>query len=222
MRISLSLERSYSTDLSIMIDALRASATIITALQSYNKVMPVKSIEEALKLAETHNATLAGERDGAKIEGFDVGNSPIDIKTCSGDILVLTTTNGTRVLESMQSQVLIGTFLNAKAVAKKSVELADNHIEVVMAGVKGKFVIEDFLAAGEIISHLKNHELDEMALASVMASHDKNRVNESVRNSKSAEGLRSLGLEKDIEYSLQRDIYDTVPIYKNGIIKDLK
>jgi 2-phosphosulfolactate phosphatase len=91
-----------------------------------------------------------------------------------------------------------------------------------MAGVKGRFVIEDFLGAGEIITHLKDEELDEMAIASLMASSDKEEVNRAVRNSNSAMGLRALGLEKDIEFCLKRDIYDTVPIYKEGIIKALK
>ena len=222
MRISLTLERSYSNDLSIMVDALRASATITTALQSFNTIRPVKNIKDAVELAEELNATLAGERDGAKIEGFDVGNSPVDIKELGGDVLVLTTTNGTRILEGMSAKVLIGSFLNASAVAQRAVELADSHIEVVMAGVNGKFVIEDFLGAGEIISHLKEYELDEMAQAALMASSDKYMVDEAFKNSQSAVKLGALGLGKDVQYSLKRNIYNTVPIYKDGIIKALK
>lgn len=222
MRITLSLDRSYSEDLSIMVDALRASTTIITALQSFNNVIPVKDITNAFKMAEIHKAILAGERDGAQIDGFDVGNSPVDIKNFKGEVLVLTTTNGTRVLEGMMSKVLIGSFINSQAVAQRALELADDHIEVVMAGVKGKFVIEDFLCAGEIMAHLKDENLDEMALASFIASSDRDLVDEAVRNSDSADGLRTLGLDKDIEFSLKRDIYNTVPIYKDGIIKALK
>jgi 2-phosphosulfolactate phosphatase len=222
MKVTLSLDRSYSDDLSIMVDALRASTTINTALQSYKSVITAKNIESAVELAEINQATLAGERDGAKIEGFDVGNSPLEIKNLKGEVLVITTTNGTRVLERMHSKVLIGSFVNARAVALRALQLADNHIEIVMAGVKGRFVIEDFLGAGEIITHLKDEELDEMAIASLMASNDKEEVNRAVRNSNSAMGLRALGLEKDIEFCLKRDIYDTVPIYKEGIIKALK
>ena len=72
MTISLSLERSCSNDLVIMIDALRASTTITSALQRFNTVIPVKSIENAVNIAGGLDATLAGEREGAKIEGFDV------------------------------------------------------------------------------------------------------------------------------------------------------
>ncbi|HTX60848.1 MAG TPA: 2-phosphosulfolactate phosphatase [Methanobacterium sp.] len=222
MKVSLSLDRSYSEDLSIMVDALRASSTITTALQSFNTVIPVKEINDAEKLAERYGAILAGERDGAKVEGFDAGNSPVDVKDLNGEVLVLTTTNGTRILEDISSStVLVGSFLNALATASKASELAVNHIEVVMAGVKGVFAIEDFLCAGEIISHLPISELDEYARAAVMAAETPGRVDDAVLNSNSALGLRSLGLFKDVEFCLKRDIYNTVPIYKDGIIKNL-
>ncbi len=223
MRISLSLDRSYSKDLSIMVDALRASTTIITALESFKTIVPVKTIRKAGSIAKRYNAVLAGERGGAKIDGFDAGNSPLDIKNLQGDYLVLTTTNGTRILEDTSSTtVLVGSFVNAKVVASKAKKLAGNHIEVVMAGVNGEFAIEDFLCAGEIISYLNEKELDEMALAALMASNDRVKVDDAVMNSKSALGLRELGLEKDVEFSLNRNIYNTVPIYKDGFIKALK
>ena len=225
MKVSLSLERSCSNDLTIMIDALRASTTITSALQRFNTIIPANSIENAVHLAGELDATLAGEREGAKIEGFDVGNSPVDIKKFSGEVLVLTTTNGTRVLEGMRAKVLIGSFTNAEAVAIKAVELADQHIELVMAGVNGRFVIEDFLSAGEILSyiiHLEDQDMDEIALAALMASFDKDMVDDAVRGSESAARLRGLGLEEDIEFSLLRNIFDTIPFYKNGVIKSLK
>lgn len=223
MKISLSLDKSYSKDLSIMIDALRASSTIITALQKFKTVIPVSDIEKAKFLAEKHKAVLAGERGGAKIEGFDTGNSPIDIKNFQEDVLVLTTTNGTRILENMSSDnILIGSFLNSQNVAFKALELAVNHIEVVMAGVNGNFAIEDFLSAGEIISYLKDGKLDETALAAMMACSNRAKVDNAVLNSNSASGLQALGLGGDVEFCLKRNIYNTVPIYKDGIIKILK
>lgn len=219
MRVSLSLDRSYSEDVAIMVDALRASATITTALESFKTVIPVRGIDEAVTLAKKHEAVLAGEREGTKIEGFDVGNSPVDIRNFQGDILVLTTSNGTRILEDISaSTILIGSYLNAQAVASKALKLAKNHIEVVMAGVNGKFAIEDFLSAGEIITNLQDHELAEEALAAVMASTDPEKVDDAVLNSSSALRLRALGLEKDIQFSLKRNIYKTVPIYKDGTI----
>ena len=144
MKVSLSLERSHNPDVVIMVDALRASTTMTAALENFRKIIPVKTIEDAERFSKQYNAVLAGERNGASIKGFDAGNSPVEIQNFSGNVLVLTTTNGTRILEGINSKTLVGSFVNASAVAKKALEIADKHIEVVMAGVKGKFVIEDF------------------------------------------------------------------------------
>lgn len=221
MQVTLSFEKSLSRDVAVMVDVLRASTTITVALDNFNQIIAIKDKGKAIELAGKHQAVLAGEREGAKIEGFDTGNSPVEIKNFSGKCLVLTTSNGTRILEGMNAKALIGSFINAKAVAKAASEIADNHIEIVMAGVRGQFAIEDFLGAGEIISNLTDHKLDEMALSAYMASRDDEMVNKAVMNSSSALGLQKLGYNKDTIFSIKKDIYNVVPIYKEGIIKKL-
>ncbi len=62
MKVSLSLDKSYSEDVAIMVDVLRASTTITVAMENFSNIIPVKSIEEAEKLAEKYDAVLAGER----------------------------------------------------------------------------------------------------------------------------------------------------------------
>ncbi|WP_414470348.1 2-phosphosulfolactate phosphatase [Methanobacterium sp. ACI-7] len=221
MQVNLSFEKSFSTDVAVMVDVLRASTTITVALDNFNQIMAVKDKEHAIRLANEHNAVLAGERRGKKIEGFDTGNSPVEIKNFSGDYLVLTTSNGTRILEGMNAKALVGSFVNARAVAKAASKLADDHIEIVMAGVLGRFAIEDFLGAGAIIKNLKKYDLDEKALAAYMASADEEMVNKAVLSSYSSLGLQKLGYIDDINFSIRKDIYDVVPIYKEGIIKKL-
>ncbi len=221
MLVTLSLDKSLSHDVAIMVDVLRASTTITVALDNFNKVVAVKDKNNAVELAKKYNAILAGEREGATIKGFDTGNSPIEIKNFGGDTLVLTTSNGTRILKGMNAKSLVGSFVNAKAVAKLASEIAENHIEVVMAGVRGRFAIEDFLGAGEIISNFKDYDLDEMSQAAYMASRDGRMVNEAIKNSESARGLKKLGFFDDIEFCTKKDIYDVVPVYENGIIKKL-
>jgi len=222
MHVSLSLEKSFSKDVSIMVDVLRASTTIILALENFSKIIPVRSLEDAVQLAKEYNSILAGERDGARIEGFDAGNSPLDIQKFKGESLVLSTTNGTRILEDIKGKTLIGSFVNAMAVAEMALKMAEDHIEVVMAGVNGNFVIEDFLGAGEIISHLQDQKLDEMALAALLAAQNPEKVNEAVRKSKSAHGLVKLGFESDVDFCLKRNSTTIVPLYENGYIKDFK
>ena len=156
MKITLSFEKTISQDISIMVDVLRASTTITLALNKFNEIIPCFTPEEAFELKDENGGVITGERDGAKIDGFDIGNSPKAMRNFKSNskTLILTTSNGTRILKNMKSKVLIGCLINADAVAEASLNLATTHIDVVMAGVKGDFAIEDYLASGEIIHQI--------------------------------------------------------------------
>lgn len=221
MKVTLSFEQSQSSDVSIMVDALRASSTITLALNNFKKVIPCFTPEEGFELKNKLGGILAGERGGAKIEGFDIGNSPSKLNEFNSDedTLILTTSNGTRILENMSGKVLVGSMINGKSTGKISSKLASNHIDVVMAGVKGEFAIEDFLASGEILfwicKNLKNYELSEYAKAAILASRNTELVEKAFLNSKSGKRLIELGYKKDVDFCLQKNITNNVAIYKN-------
>ena len=218
----MSFEESSSSDVSIMVDALRASTTITMALNNFKRIIPCFTPEEALDLKENVGGILAGERNGKQIEGFDIGNSPSAIKDfeASEDTLILTTTNGTRILEKMNSKVLVGSMVNAESTGKKSIQLATEHIDVVMAGVKGKFAIEDYLASGEILywisENLEECELSEYAQTAILATRDYELAKEAFINSRTAKRLIELGYRDDIELSVMRNITDNVAIYQDN------
>ena len=222
MKVTLSFEESSSSDVSIMVDALRASTTITMALNNFKRIIPCFTPEEALDLKENVGGILAGERNGKQIEGFDIGNSPSAIKDfeASEDTLILTTTNGTRILEKMNSKVLVGSMVNAESTGKKSIQLATEHIDVVMAGVKGKFAIEDYLASGEILywisENLEECELSEYAQTAILATRDYELAKEAFLNSRTAKRLTELGYREDIELSVMRNITDNVAIYQDN------
>lgn len=204
-----------------MVDLLRASTTITVALDKFKRVIPAESVSEALEISKETGGLLAGERGGETIKGF-IGNSPLQIQDYNGETLILTTTNGTRILKSLKSKALIGSLINARAVARAAVELANNEIEIIMAGVNGRFAIEDFLTAGEIIYYLRDYELDEFAKAAMIAAHDKRIVDDMILNSSSALKLKKLGFFEDVKFSIQRNISKNVPIYNGKLIKKYK
>ncbi|MBR3113498.1 MAG: 2-phosphosulfolactate phosphatase [Methanobrevibacter sp.] len=222
MKVTLSFEESASSDVSIMVDALRASSTITVALDKFKRVIPCFTLEEALKIKETNGGVVAGERMGKQVEGFDLGNSPTainDLETWE-DTLILTTSNGTRILENMHSQVLIGSLINAKAVAKESIGIAKEHIDVVMAGVKGNFAIEDYLASGEILywisQCLDECEISEYAQTAILASRDYESLKDSFINSRTAKRLIELGYENDVDFCCLKNITENVAVYENN------
>ena len=228
MKVTLSFEESISSDVSIMVDALRASTTITLALDNFNRIIPCFSPEDAFELKEKLGGVLAGERGGEQIDGFDIGNTPVGIKDFESDenTLILTTSNGTRILENMNSKVLVGSMVNAKAVGEKSSAIASEHIDVVMAGVRGEFAIEDFLASGEILywicENLEEYEINEYAKAAILASRDYESLKEAFINSRSAKRLIELGYEDDVELCCLKNINDNVAIYENNELKLIK
>ena len=228
MKVTLSFEKTSSSDVSIMVDVLRASTTITTALDKFSKIIPCFTPEDAFELKNKYDGVIAGERKGSKIEGFDIGNSPTAIKNfnCDSEILILTTSNGTRILENMDSKVLIGCLNNADAVADASLELAEDHIDLVMAGVWENFAIEDFLAAGEIIYHISkkcdNCEISEYAKAAILASRDYNAVKKAFYESTSGNRLKELGYLDDVNLSLEKNSSKNVGLYEENSITKLK
>ena len=227
MKINVSLYNSQTNDLAIVIDLLRASTTISVALNTFKRIVPINDIDEAIKLKEKHNAILAGE---IKSSDFDVSNSPVQISNYAGDTLILKTTNGTKVLENIKQRnsevnILVGASINAKTVAQKALDIADNEIELVMAGRHQRFTIEDCIGAGIIINEMVNIakekniylELSESA----KASNNSNIIKQLINTSHSADKLRYLGFGEDIEICSLINKIDTVPIYKNNYIVSL-
>ena len=150
--------------IAIVIDVLRASTTIITALaHGAAGVRPVLTIDEARTLAARGGpgagTLLGGERGGLRIDGFDLGNSPLEYsrQRVAGRRIVITTTNGTAALDacSAAAEVLIGAIVNRSAVAARARSLARAHgtadIHLVCAGTDGHVTEEDLLAAGAIL-----------------------------------------------------------------------
>ena len=66
-------------DIPVVIDNLRASSTIITALAyGVKEIMPVAHDEAAMQLKE-QGVVIAGESGGIKLPGYDLGNSPVEL-----------------------------------------------------------------------------------------------------------------------------------------------
>ena len=153
-------EAACAGGIAVVIDVLRASTTIITALaHGATRVRPVLTIEEARAEAAARDALLGGERGGRRIDGFDLGNSPLEYSRdrVGGRSIVITTTNGTAALHACKeaTEVLIGAIVNRTAVAACARSLAEQRagcdVHLVCAGTEGAVTEEDLLAAGAIL-----------------------------------------------------------------------
>jgi len=222
-----------SSSIVVIIDVLRATSTIATALYNGAKeIKPVDSVAECIRLGKEIEGITAGERDGLVAEGLSHGNSPFEYPTefIGGKTLVLTTTNGTKLLhmalDKGAKEVVTGSFPNISAVCDYLVAM---NMPVILgcAAWKDRINIEDTLFAGAVISRIKDHfhiNCDSSQLAETMYQDAKEDLFEFMKNKNASHyhRLSRLGLEKDIRYCLKDDVANVLCLYKEGkLIKEI-
>lgn len=210
----------------VVIDVLRATSVMITALHNgAEKIFPfkdIKTIQERCK--NLKNIIKCGERNALKIDGFDLGNSPLEFtkEKVFGKDIYMSTTNGTKAVENSLSaeKIIICSFLNIKSVSEKLLEYKKD-VVIVCAGTNGKFSLDDTLCAGLIIKEMQKHteiQMNDVLLAAVRISESHENIKDILKGSTHYERLLSLGFEKDMEHIFSLNKYSIVPEYKNGYI----
>ena len=204
----------------VVVDAFRASTTIAVLVSKGAFVIPLASIEEAASYSGANYRV--GERGSAKVQGFDFGNSPTEIEATGlkkGATVVLSTTNGTRVIEAARGApaILAGAFVNAQAVADALMAGAYRaRFAVIGCGWEGRRASEDESAAGAILHLLrkKGVELDERAERTVELYLT--RPEETLRRNSAARRLKRLGYQKDLDFCLAENTVPVVPRLEGG------
>lgn len=208
----------------VIIDVFRATSTIATAL--YNgaeRVIPVSGVEDCKKIgASIEGSITAGERDGKIIEGLQHGNSPAEYprQFIEGKTLVITTTNGTRLLhkaiESGCSEVITGSFPNLTAVSDHLIKMNKNVI-LGCSAWKDRFNLEDSLFAGAVINQLKDHftiHCDSSLMAAEMYAKHKSNLFSFIQSTTHWHRLAGYGLEKDLEFCVSMDVANVLPVFR--------
>ncbi len=210
----------------VIIDVFRATSTIAAALYNGAKcVIPVDSVPKALEISRNIGGIAAGERDGRIAEGLEHGNSPLEYSRdfIENQTLVLTTTNGTRLLQMAldrnASTIISGSFPNLSAVCDYLISEKRN-VVLGCAGWKDRFNLEDTLFAGAVINQVKKY-FDIYCDSSLMAEtmYVKNKSNLAAFAPKLTHYHRLVerfGLIEDINYCLTADVANVLPIFAEG------
>lgn len=216
-----------NNSITVIIDVLRATSTIATALHNGAKcVIPVDSVSRCIELGKQIEGITAGERDGKIAEGLEYGNSPFEYpkEFIEGKTLVLTTTNGTRLLhmalERGATEIITGSFPNLSAVCDHLIEMNRNVI-LGCAAWKDKVNMEDTLFAGAVISRVRKHfdiNCDSSHIAEAMYEDGKKDLFSFIKknNASHYHRLMNFGLEKDMRYCLTDDVANVLPVYIDG------
>lgn len=207
----------------VIIDVLRATSTIAAAI--YNgaeAVIPVASVEECIAIGKKYNALTAGERDGKIAPGLSYGNSPFEYpkEFIQGQILVLTTTNGTYLLDKAHeaSVIITGSFPNLSAVCTYLIQQS-RPVILACAGWKERVNVEDLLFAGAIVDRIKKQfevDNDSAFIAENLYQQYKGNLIQLIEKTSHYRRLERIGVLNDIKYCLSADVAPSLPVLENG------
>lgn len=213
----------------VVIDILRATTTAAVALfNGAREIIPTATLGDATSLKQKldHSSVLlGGERDGQKVEGFDLGNSPFEYssRVVENKSIILASTNGSAALlcGSEAENCLSCAFINISAVQKQVLSLSRD-IAIICAGNKGGFSLEDALCGGMLVRKLLDSdtkiEMDNDAATVALRLYDQNsdNIRDAISESDHGRFLNSLGFEQDISFCAKEDHLSITPVWKSG------
>ncbi len=213
-----------------VVDVLRATTVICAALYNGAKgIVPVGSVDEASRMAQTlgPEVILMGERNLQPIEGFALGNSPLEVTEAvvRGKTLVMSTTNGTRALLAAQgaSEVYVAAAANLGFAGQRARELLETRkdLVIVCAGKEGQFGLDDAYAAGRLAleaieGRRRRKGLNDAALVAVHLARRFGRDWERpLTLSAAGRQLARLGMGADVAEAARENAYPVLPIFRD-------
>jgi 2-phosphosulfolactate phosphatase len=219
-----------NTALSVVIDVLRASSTIVTAFANgCSRFYPVEEIKDAFKIADElkwRNVVLGGEREGRKVPGFELGNSPREYtrRAVRGKNIVYTTTNGTKALHrcAQAGRAVVLSFLNLGAITRFILN-EPSDINIICSGQEGGKSPEDYACGGflarRLLKQCSDYILNQTAVDLISNSNYANQdVLSFLQTTEHGIFLEKIGFAADVVFCSKVDQFDVVPVYQNGII----
>lgn len=217
----------------VVIDALRASTTLVTALANgCREIIPVDTVERAMSTRRRigpQGVLLCGERGGLKVQGFDLGNSPREYlpDVVAGKTLVFTSTNGSRAMVFVRGchLGLIGAFVNAGATARRSLS-GDADVAIVCSGRENLLSIEDTTCGGLIASRLLELRPDAILndaarTACILYERYAHDLLGLLRTSDHGRRLIQIGFGDDLLSCARLDTTDVVPVIRDSkVVKE--
>ncbi len=211
-----------------VVDVLRATTVICAALYHGAKgIVPVASVDEASRMAQTlgpEDVILMGERNCQPIEGFPLGNSPLEMTeaTVRGKTLVMSTTNGTRALLATQgaAEVYVAAAANLGLAGQRARELLETRkdLVIVCAGKEGQFGLDDAYAAGRlaleaIAGGRRRKGLNDAARVAVDLARRFKSWERPLSLSAAGRQLAKLGMGADVADAARENSYPVLPIF---------
>lgn len=217
----------------VIIDVLRTSSSIITGI--YNgarKIIPVGDTNDTMKIATTLDSKdylLCGEKNGVKVEGFHLGNSPLEYtpEVVADKTLIFNSTNGTKSIKKagLANEIYIGSFLNLQNIID-TLKKHDDEVVLICSGWQGKLSFEDTLCAGAVIhaftgGRLPDNAKDGVKVAFGLFEKFGEDLEANIRQSDHARRLEKILPNNDVEFCCTVNKFDVLPGMKDGILTNV-
>lgn len=241
MKIDLSFSAAQFDELQlrdkniVVIDILRASTTVIIALNNgAREIIPVASIESAVKISGSlfGEVTLrGGERNGKMIEGFNLGNSPLEYTETAvkGKSIIYCTTNGSVAMAKSRyaKTLIIGAFINLSTIVNFMREEKKDFLFICAGRTNsvGYFSLEDAVCGGMMIQTLMKDEslqieLSDSAKAALALYKSFGRsILKMLRASEHGKYLIEIGFMEDLKICAAVDSVPILPMLQGTVIK---
>ena len=214
----------------VVLDILRATSTIVTALNNgAMEVIPVQEYDEVFNLVRSLGRSiclLGGERKGLKIEGFDLGNSPLEYTrgVVEGKKIIFCTTNGTKAIKALQNglEVLIGSYLNVEHLVGYLTRNTQD-ITLVCSGREGNLCMEDLACAGmiaQMVSTAVPADLTDAAKVAIYTAklQGSDSLEKFISSVEHALLLKEIGMGRDINACTALNSAPILPRFEGGRI----
>ena len=220
----------------IILDVLRATTTMTVALAyGAKEIIPTENIATAVRVAKgSKNSLLCGERNGKIVDGFNLGNSPLEYtsEAVKDKSLIFSTTNGTLAIikSKFAKSCLICSFVNITSIVDY-VNTIDEDFTIICSGKLNDFCLEDAVCAGMLLNKLsagRNINMKDSEIAAINLSNDlamllnvpsQDKILKMFQLCEHGRYLSSIGFEKDLEFCSKIDSFPSIPIFRNGVVK---
>lgn len=206
----------------VVVDVIRATTTLATAISMGMRIFPVQTTDEAFVLADTlENPLLVGELGGNVPYGFDLSNSPAQVAAIKeiNRPIVFISSSGSQLLRNAIGAEAIYTacFRNTSAVANY-ISGKHERVAILGAGTRGVFRREDQMECAWLAQRLvKMGYKEESQLTKGYISRWNGVEAEEVRGGRSADYLRQSEQLDDLEFIIHHvDDLDVVPSLVSG------
>lgn len=208
----------------VVVDIFRATSTMIAALANgISEIKTCADLEEC-RTMESLGYLIAGERNGIKAEGFQLGNSPLAYLSGAhkSQKLAMTTTNGTLAISKSvgADEIIIGAFPNLQATISY-IQSSDKDVLIHCAGWKGKFNLEDSIYAGALAKGLEaSHETEDDGVIAMKSLYQKegHNLKSFLSQASHAKRLQNHNIDSDIDFCLTLDLFSLVGKVEDGVL----